>query len=259
MYYEVYVDVLFVKNFWMDALLLLLTAWIWQKRIRLPRLLLAAGAGSLGACLMAAASAHLSGIIYFLGTFFLAAGMTWILFGTGGSFWPYLGTVYLEGFLLNGMLSYLNQFYPMAGFYFGVFSGISFLVLLLAEYLRNKKRAWKSRIFKVLLIQGEKEFLVEGLYDTGNGLYDPVSGKQVCILSQSLFGEFLEQPGQETKFRVIPYRTISESGILRACVLDRMVIRCSGEDRIVEKPLIACMPGGHAQYQLILHRDMLAS
>ena len=62
MYYEVYVDVLFVKNLWMNAALLAMTVWADQKRVRPMRILAAAAAGSLGACALYLASARLAGI-----------------------------------------------------------------------------------------------------------------------------------------------------------------------------------------------------
>ncbi len=42
MYYEVYVDVLFVKNLWMNAMLLLLTGWADQETIKWYKILAAA-------------------------------------------------------------------------------------------------------------------------------------------------------------------------------------------------------------------------
>ena len=49
MYYEVYVDILFLENLWMDAELLVLTAKLFRKPLHAGRILAAAIAGSLGA------------------------------------------------------------------------------------------------------------------------------------------------------------------------------------------------------------------
>ena len=56
MYYEVYVDVLFVENLCMNAMLLLLTAWWDQAEIKVLRTVAAAALGSLGACVLVVVS-----------------------------------------------------------------------------------------------------------------------------------------------------------------------------------------------------------
>ena len=70
MYYEVYVDVLFVKNLWMNGMLLLLTAWADQEKVKICRIAAAAVTGSLGVCLMYLASAGLSAVHYVCGSLF---------------------------------------------------------------------------------------------------------------------------------------------------------------------------------------------
>ena len=77
MYYEVYADVLFVKNFCMNFLLLLVTAWAGRIPIRLRRILMAAVLGGAGSCVLTVMSAKLNGAGYFLGILMLAAVMTW--------------------------------------------------------------------------------------------------------------------------------------------------------------------------------------
>lgn len=259
MYYEVYVDVLFVENLWMNAMLLLLTGWAAQMPVKLWRIGLAACAGSLGACALTIASAQLSGICYFLGTFVLAAVMVFIAFSGKKGFLLCLLSLYLESFVLNGILRYLEQFHRLFGVWFGIFSSISVLFLLAAEWFLRIKKRQNEIICPVLLRCGNCEMLVEALYDTGNGLYDPVSQSPVSILSERLMKEFLSKSGRELLPRMIPYHTIAESGVLEAYVLDTMEIQYPSGSRILEKPMLACMPKEPKQYQLILHRDLFPS
>ncbi len=259
MYYEVYVDVLFVKNLWMNGLLLLLTVWADQETIKWYRIAAAAVTGSLGVCLMYVASAWLSGIGYILGSVFLAAVMTGIACPVRKHFWGRVGCLYLESFLLNGILAYLGQFHRLSGLWFAIFSSISAMTMMAAEYIWRNRRRERERSFSVLLHHGGCRMLVEALYDTGNSLYDPISQRAVSILDGKVLETLLQESGKENLPHMIPYDTIGEHGILEAYVLDGMEFVFGGEDRKILCPMIARMPGKSKQYQLILHRDLLSS
>ena len=259
MYYEVYVDVLFVENLWMNAMLLLLTAFADQAAVRGARIAAAAVLGSLGACLLTIASAWLSGIGYFLGCIALAAGMIFAAFPDRKHFWIRTLFLYLECFLLNGVLRYLEQFYRLSGVWFAVFSSISVLFLMAAENIRRNRKKQRERTCSVVLRHGAGRISVEALYDTGNNLYDPVSKKPVSVLDGRLLEQLLKESGRENLPRLIPYHTISQSGILEAYVLEEMEISHTGRRQCIKGPLIARMPEESVQYQLILHCDMLSS
>lgn len=259
MYYEVYVDVLFVENLWMNVLLLLLTGWAGQVSVKYWRVAAAACVGSLGACALTIASAWLSGIGYFLGTFGLAAVMVFLAFSGKKGFFGLLLSLYLESFVLNGILRYLEQFHRLFGLWFGIFGSISVLFLLAAEQLLRMWRKRKALTCPVVLRCGTCEMLVEALCDTGNSLYDPISKSPVSILSDELMKDFLSKSGRELLPRMIPYHTISESGVLQAYILDVMEIQEPSGSRTVQRPMVACMPKEPKQYQLILHRDLLSS
>lgn len=259
MYYEVYVDVLFVENLWMNAMLLLLTAWADQAAVKKARIAAAAVLGSLGACMLTIASAWLSGIGYFCGCIALAAGMVFVAFPERKHLGFRTLSLHLECFVMNGLLRYLERFHRLSGVWFAVFSGISVLFLAAAEYIRKSRRKKKERLCSVILHCGGCQMPVEALYDTGNSLYDPVSGRAVSILDGTLLEQLLEKSGKENLPRLIPYHTIAQHGILEAYILDEMELSDSSGKRCVKHPLIARMPEGNRQYQLILHRDLLSS
>jgi stage II sporulation protein GA (sporulation sigma-E factor processing peptidase) len=258
-YYEVYVDVLFLENLWMNTVLLLLTAWAGRMRIRVVRIGLAAGAGSLGACLLTIASAWIAGWEYFAGTFGIACIMTGIAFGWQKGWQMRLLFLYLESFLLNGMLRYLEQFHGLNGVWCILFGSLSALFLITVWSIWRKYRKQAQICCQVLLQCGTYQTWTEALYDTGNGLYDPISGCPVSILSQELLDICILQAGKELLPRLIPYHTISQDGVLEAYRFDRMEIHREDQVQILEQPMIARMPGPWKQYQLILHRDLLSS
>ncbi|MCD8241860.1 MAG: sigma-E processing peptidase SpoIIGA, partial [Lachnospiraceae bacterium] len=109
------------------------------------------------------------------------------------------------------------------------------------------------------LVCGECRVTVEGFYDTGNGLYDPISGRPVSILAPELLEKLLTGAGRAQPPRMIPYRTITQSGVLRAYFLDSMEIRDADGMRTLKQPMVACMRRSRNSYALILHRDLLPS
>jgi len=256
-YYEVYVDVLFFENLWMNLLLLGLTAWVWQETVKVWRMILAACIGSLGACVLVIASSWMSGAGYFLGAFVLAAGMAGIAFSGKKHFFTRLFSLYIESFVLNGILRYFGQFHSLAKGWILVFGSLSALLLLIAQYLWKQNKRQQKLVVLVSLVNGSSRISVDAFYDTGNGLYDPFSGKPVSILAEELLNVLLKESKKEMIPRMIPYQTISQSGVLKAYILDQMVIQHPDGERILERPIIACMPGEKRQYQLILHRDLL--
>lgn len=259
MYYEVYVDVLFVKNLWMNAVLLTMMVWADQKKIRPLRIVTAAAAGSLGACVLYIVSARLARIHYILGSVVLAAGMTGIACPGRKHFAGRMLCLYMEGFLFNGILRYLEQFHRLSGLWFAVFGSISAVFLMTAEYIGRNRRRAEERSFSVILHHGACAVPVGALYDTGNSLYDPISQKAVSILDGDILDTLLERSGKEKLPRYIPYHTISEQGVLESYILDGMELETGDGNRWIGHPVIARMPGKSGQYQLILHRDLLSS
>lgn len=81
MYYEVYVDVLFVENLWVNVCLLLLTSRLMGYQTDRKRIAAGAALGSMGACLLETGSAYLTTAGWFLGTILTAAVMIRTAYG----------------------------------------------------------------------------------------------------------------------------------------------------------------------------------
>ena len=259
MYYEVYVDILFLENLWMDAELLFLTAKLFRKPLHAGRILAAAMAGSLGACLLTIGSGWISGTGYFLGSLFLAALMTAIAFGRGTHFGLTVAGLYLEGFLAGGFLRYANQFYRLNGIVFLVAGSAAGAVLYGLETLVLEKKKEEQRVCRTVLVCGSCQLELEGLLDTGNGLTEPISRSPVSLVDRAYMELLLKGDGTERIPRMIPYQTISQKGILTAYRIDTMKIRNLSETVEIHKPWIAVMPQPAGRYPLILHRDLLSS
>ena len=187
MYYEVYVDILFLENLWMDAELLVLTAKLFRKPLHAGRILAAAIAGSLGACLLTIGSEWISRAGCFLGSLFLAVLMTAIAFGREKHFRLTVAGLYLECFLMGGFLRYADQFYRLNGMVFLMAGSVAGVVLSGLETLILEKKKDESELpSKIYLFQGlpkqdKMELIVQKAVELGVYQVIPVATKRAVV------------------------------------------------------------------------------
>ncbi len=280
----IYADVLFLVNWMMDAVLLILAGWFLQKRIRLGRISLAAALGALWACLYAA---------------FALRGWAVRLLGSAGTALLMVRLAYrlksprdlLQGAFCLGAAAVL-----MGGLIHIVYDGTAFgrflrlwmghreagavsvwllagamggSFLLIACGLRYRELSRSQEwIQDVTLYCGGRQLTVPALWDSGNQLYDPFTGQAVHILEldacKDLIGPACWEAFQETAAgreeslpvgaRLIPCRSMGNPrGLIPVMALDRMVT-ASGET--FEHPLIGfCLTSLSADqnYRMLLH------
>ena len=204
MYYEVYVDVLFVENLWVNVCLLLLTSRLMGYQTDRKRIAAGAALGSMGACLLETGSAYLTTAGWFLGTILTAAVMIRTAYGKRNTYIKCLVVLYLEGWLLGGTIRYLEQFYVPAGLMLAGGSMVLAGILLAVEWVLVKLREREDIICPVALYLGEASISTEGLVDTGNSLRDPVSGRPVSVCTEPVLQALVEKSGKELFPRFIP-------------------------------------------------------
>lgn len=110
----------------------------------------------------------------------------------------------------------------------------------------------------VRLQWGDRTEEVCGLIDSGNHLKEPLTGKPVSIIDADSIGQLLGENWERQKgFLLIPYHSIgTEKGWLQGVTIDRMYILSSGEEAVIEGPVLAIYKGhvsAEAQYQMIVH------
>ncbi len=242
MYYELYVDSLFVVNFVMNLYLLILVN---QKLLRTAtrrRLIGGAGAGAL--CYLLPFLMPLpAGIKYFLGMFAGTWLMIYISFHPGGIRGYFNIIKYLLGysFLLGGVLLFVNSVLPMGGILKGIgalclVGTIVVVVLRLVQEAEGQKRLEST--CKVTLIKGDKILTVQGLIDSGNGLVEPISGKPVSVIGPEVFETLWE--GEEALFRAIPYHSIDcKYGIMKGYLLPVLWIESDGITKCFQEVYVA--------------------
>ncbi len=246
MQYELYADSLFLVNFVMDLYLLLLVNRSSFRTATPGRLLLGAALGGIG------------GLLPYLlpGAVFLKMGAG-IAVGTVGMlltafpvksfrmFWKLLEKLILYSFCMGGALLFLIRAVPglrraLTGV-FGILGvgGICFLFLR----RRGSGNIQKESLCRAVLLCREMRLEVTGLIDSGNTLTEPVSGRPVCIVSESVLDSLKGKLPEGC--RIVPYHSIGKSrGILEGYLLPELLVETDGIVRSFSRVWIAASPQG---------------
>ncbi len=235
MHYEVYVDLIFLINFMMDGILLLLTAGILKCRITWGRLFLAAGVGALVGVLMT---------VIYLPNFWLKSMLAYLCGGAGMIFCAFPAVSLFSNFskslygsddlhVFDGRnpakrsrsVRSVGIFFLFAGMAYGFGNWmVKFLEMLLVR---------RQGIYEIELYTGEKCFVVRGKLDTGNSLKDPCSQKPVHVMAkkkaEELFGEELRR--ENKNFYRIPYSTVQGEGEMPVMEIEKMYLQPVGDGR----------------------------
>ena len=262
MYYELYIDVLFLINFMMDSLLLLAVKRVLGCPVRNSRVFLG---GALGAALTCALvwlplpSAVKIPIYY--------AGISSVMLRIGlqvrkrREFVRAFGLLYVSAFLMGGMLMILKPWVRTGSLFFAAAVPIYYLLCGVWQCL-TRLRNEKERLCEVVLHTGLEKYRMHALMDTGNALTDPVSGEPVSVIDPACAQKILEKEREQTGVRYIPYRTVGGEGVMPVFRAEQMEVFLSekkGEFRI-QRPLIGICEGsisGQEEYQMILNPDVL--
>lgn len=256
MIYEVYIDVYFVENVLLDMLVLLSAALLLGKRPALWRFFLASVLGGVGSVLILWMGLGY-GFAYILSVLVLDMAMCLLLFSNARQI--LVQVIYFHGICfaytkIGSCITALGvtQFERLAAS-----ALLAASVLLIYGYRRS---AEGKRLYTVRIVEDGKELDFKALFDTGNSLTDPYTGKPVSIVEENAdILRWLHDKPQ--KYRVIPFRSIGrESGLLEGTEVDELII-CREDGQKVEKDaIIALYRGrlsGDGSFQVILNQGLL--
>ena len=234
----IYVDRLFFLNLLLDYLIVLCSARLCGIRLRRPRYLLAAGLGAAYAVLSVLPSAA----FLTLAPAKLSVGALMALIAYGGEekllrcclvffsvsalFGGAVWAISLQNGGVTGSGAYVSVSLPVL-----VISFALIYTVLSAVFRRSVKNAEKSVSDAVVVLEGRSAAL-RCLHDSGNTLFDPVSGDCVLIapaqklerlfpsldtglLSSDCTG-LMGEPSLAGRLRLIPYRAVGSEGMLAA-------------------------------------------
>lgn len=233
MYYELYLDSLFLLNFGMNLLLLCLVDHSMGHTATWYRLLAGAGIGA-GSYLLPflwKGTAPGKVLLCFLPGTLLMLHVAFPIRSLK-ALWIYFRKLLLTTFLIGGILAALlrgfplgRKFLPGIGMILGT-GGFSGWMLV-----RRRKKESEQACYCDVVLQGVEETVrVHALVDSGNTLTEPISGAPVSVLDARIFYRLWPEglPG----FRVIPYHSVGKkNGILRGYPVPRIMIINQGVER----------------------------
>lgn len=260
MYYELYVDSLFLVNFVMNLYLLILVNHRLLRTATRKRLIGAAGAGALCYLLPFVVNgpvwAKYGGMVL-LGTWL----MIYIAFRpkTLRGYLKILGCLCKVSFLLGGVLLFANSVFSFGQILsLGVWGvlGVGAIAVMWIRFLIERRATEKfCSTCKVTLIKDGKRIVSEALLDSGNSLTEPVSGQPVSVIDRMLFEELWGD--ENALFRAIPYHSIGcRHGILKGYLLPVLEVETDGITKHLENVYVAIMPQS-GKIPVIIHPGLL--
>ena len=282
MYYEVFLDVLFLVNLWMDFFLLRLVSRLLHVHAAIGRSLWGACIGSAGVCmlLVCPVTRYLNILLVHV-----VINTLMIRFGCGVKKIQelILGVVllYVCTFFMGGFLQFFKQEMGTHNVYFWMLlAAVAYGVMALLLMVQAKMSAKKEHTYTACIYANGKCKKVQAFMDTGNQLFDPVSKKPVSIISVFAMEELLsaEQVKQLKNFhegivdvealgRLRPHFLQFEclgctKGMAVAVSLDYLCLENYKTQKIITNPIVALYEeseGFLREYEMILHPNLIDS
>ena len=251
----IYADILIVVNIIVNYFLLRASAAVTGADYKTFRFFLSAAAGGLFSMIIFVENIPpvINGIIRIV---FLAF-MVSVAFGFGmvRAFVKNCSAFFIANFVFAGiMLAVCTFLRPDKAIYKNgiVYFDISILTLTVSSLVCyavlslltrfSRSRAPTQSIYELTVTYNRKEATGKALYDTGNSLRDSFSGRPVIIAERSFAEQLFEEGSDvtlERNFRLIPYSTIKNGGVLPAFMADGVTLKGLEKTLSAEKIYIA--------------------
>ena len=258
----IYVDVLFVINFFITYLLLLLTSKLNKQGIKQRRALAASAVGGVYALVI---------LLDIRDVFLSLAGkltasliIVLVAFGFAGiaGFLRNIAVFYFSNLLVLGAVAAVCFTLNPKGVKLSggiVYFDISAAALLLSALfayiisvviirLYNRIIA-KREIFVITVYKNGREYRLSAFLDSGNRLREPFSDLPVIIADKSR----IDLPAE----RVIPCSTVSGRGVLPAFRPDRIVISNGKNSLTTDRVFVALSDLGTGEFSAILNPEII--
>ena len=255
-----YIDLFFLWNFWMNALVLFLVRQI-TKTYRTFRCLLSAAVGACSACFCVAIYLVSGGsVLIFMIELTVVLAMNVLAFGGKNLLW-HLFLFLVAGTVVAGIFIGLISF---AGLGKNVTAAVlvSLVSFLFCSVLEKKSRIrWKEEHMKAktVLEFGDRKLFATALMDTGNKLYDPFFQKPVILVDEKMMKEILVYCREECpeKLHYIPFHSVGrDSGLLEGVAFDCVSIQWQNKKSQFKDVIAAATKESLYQgkeYQVIFH------
>lgn len=268
MYFQVYIDTLFIVNLIMNYLLLLLVS----KLVRCPATHLSVFTGAVFGAFSFCILILMPWLPGYVKIMIAYGGVSMVMIRIGLKIKEFrllwIASIYLFVcvFLFSGSLQWLTQQIPylrqMRMNSLMIIMGGYGCYLICSTLLKKYKEKEKQLFYQLEFTIAGETISIHGILDTGNGLVDPLTKKPVSLIEKSVLNKYIEQ-GYQKGFCVIPFHSIGkENGILYGYEIEDVKIQTS--DAIIKKQkiivaVVAEKISNSGSYQMILHPELFNS
>lgn len=217
----IFIDVLFLENFFLDFFVLYITAFALARRFSVFRGVIASFVGAIYSC-----SLYISNFSFLENVGFkivVMAFMIFVVFKTKEIF-EFIKcslTFFFMNIVLGGSIFLVNStfltqnsngVYIKNGFIHLIFGVV--LILIFGKLMFNhikKGMVKKSMAKELIMVYKNKKIILNTFSDTGNTLIDPLTKSSVVIVSKDKLKNLIDEKNiSETKnFRLIPCKTVT--------------------------------------------------
>ncbi|MGN1202124.1 MAG: sigma-E processing peptidase SpoIIGA [Eubacterium sp.] len=258
----IYVDVLFVVNFFITYLLLLLTKLLVKANPKTVRLLISSFIGGSYSLVILIDKLHF--LITAFGKIIVSVIIVLAAFGfkRASVFIKTLCIFYFSNMILLGVILAIWLIFKPQGIaihndivYFDIpakvllFSALAaYLLALLAVKIYNRT-VGKNEIYSLTVFKDGKEIHMYAFADTGNKLKEPFSDYPVIVVDSSKISFEAE--------RVIPFNSVGGEGVLKAFKPDRVIISTGKKSFETDKVYIAVSSVDSKDFSAILNPEII--
>ncbi len=257
MYIELYLDVLFLVNFMMDFIILLIAKEILKCDVKLSNILVGAFLGGGLTCVVYVVPMHsVVRILLFHGVINVVMITVGLKIRSLGMLVKGILVLYIGSFLLGGVIQYFNQYVRLGSLYFAMVVFSYFLVKGIWRFI-CALRSYQEKWCEVEIYFKDSHIKVKAIIDTGNTLVDPYTNKPVSILDKEYKAK-LELETLKDTVRYIPYHSIGGEGVLLAFKAKKVHI-IGNKNLWIQQPIIALSNEKISKsnsYQMIVNPDI---
>jgi len=250
---------IYIENFFLLNMVFLLSAYEITSvylRCTVTHLQILKGAllGAIGMCLILIIPIG-GASRFFVGYLLLNVLLIKYIFGAGKSKNRNLAMVTMVvSMLLGGALMLLKKLIR-ADSTLIMLAGTLFITFFVCRLLKMQQKKEDTNLCRATLFLGEKQWEVQALMDTGNSLFEPISGKPVSLVESGIWGHLPEF--SPNTYRVIPFHSVGkENGLLPGYIFDKLEIETIQSRRTIVNPIIGISNqplSSNETYQMILH------
>lgn len=222
---KIYLDLIFLINFFFDFLLLFATKIILKEKTKLKRLLLGALIGSLSIFFL---FLKINTLTLFLLKIVISTIMVLACFGKNNFLKTYVEfyvvSIFLGGgmYLLNQTFSYKNN--GLIFFSNGISINLIVMIIIspfiISFYIKQNKQVKNTlrNCYTFDLYINKNKYTLKGYLDTGNTLKDQYKGRGIILMDTSKLN-------LKTKNIIyVPYKTITNNGVIPCIKPEKIVI-----------------------------------